>query len=156
MPPAGVESSGFSLQLALWRSWAGLRLLLVAFGLSWAALGVSLCLVGLPGASGSDFGAILEPFWESKSTMFEAFFRTSRGCSLACFSLSVSCAGALKFVLFALGAKRAPKQIHWKTQWMFMIFPSLLGRRGRREEGRRGSKREQKQHTQILKATQKT
>ena len=35
---------------------------LVVFGLSWAALGVSLCFFGVPGASGSDFGAILEPF----------------------------------------------------------------------------------------------
>ena len=91
-------------------------------------------------------------FWDPSMGRFLKQFSARRGtCFLTCFSLSFSCAGALKFVLFALGAKRAPKQIHWKSQWMFMIFPSLLGRRGRREEGRRGSKSEPKQHTKTPK-----
>ena len=38
----------------------------------------------------------------------EALLRTSRDLFLDLFSLSFSCAGALKFALFALGAKRAP------------------------------------------------
>ena len=114
---------------------------LVVFGLSWAALGVSLCLVGLPGASGSDFGAILEPFSLKIHHILKHLSVRRGGCFLACVSLSFSCAGALKVVLFALGAKSVPKQIHRENQWFFMIFQSSLGRRGRREEGKRGSKR---------------
>ena len=71
------------------------------------------------------------------------------GCFCTCLSCSFACAGALKFVLFALGAKRPPKQIHRKNHYVLMNFQCSRFCRGRREEGTRGSKR--KQHS-----TQKT
>ena len=71
------------------------------------------------------------------------------------FSCSFACAGALKFVLFALGAKRPPKQIHRKNHYVLMNFQCSRFCRGRREEGTRGSKREPKQHTKNTTKTTK-
>ena len=72
-----------------------------------------------------------------------------------CFSCSFACAGALKFVLFARGAKRPPKQIHCKSHHLFMNFQCSRACRGRREEGTRGSSREPKQHTKSIPKTTK-
>ena len=77
------------------------------------------------------------------------------GCFCTCVSCSFACAGALKFVLFALGAKRPPKQIHCKKHDVLMIFQCSRFCRGRREEGTRGSKREPKQHTKNTTKTTK-
>ena len=46
-PPAGVESSGFSLQLASWRSWAGLRLVWASFWGPFASVGWLLPVKGV-------------------------------------------------------------------------------------------------------------
>ena len=92
-------------------------------GRSWAVLGfvvlflVAVCcswlLLGAPAVSDRPPGVILEPFGEPESMIFETIFSAHRGgCFWTCFSCSLSCAGALKFVLFAIGATRAPKQIN--------------------------------------------
>ena len=93
-----------------------------------------------------DFGAILG----AKIDVFFGVCLTRRGgCFCTCLSCSFACAGALKFVLFALGAKRPPKQIHRKNHYVLMNFQCSRFCRGRREEGTRGSKREAKQHSKT-------
>ena len=78
---------------------------LLLFGASWGAS-------GLRQASGSVFRTILESFGSQKPRFLKHVSARRGGCFWTCFSCSLSCAGALKFVLFAIGATRAPKQIH--------------------------------------------
>ena len=101
------------------RSWDALGALLVVFGLSWSAFGVSWCLSGLP-------GAILERFWAHVGGILgrfgEDFSKRLGGCFFTCFSFGFSCTGALKVVFFALAATRAPKQSDRENTWFFMLF----------------------------------
>ena len=128
------------------RSWGFFGRGLLLLGASWGAS-------GLRQASGSDFVRILEPFGGAKS-MFFRFVSTRRGgCFCTCLSCSFACAGALKFVLFALGAKRASEQIHRKKHCVLMNFQCSRACRGRREEGMRNSKREPKLHTKNTTTT---
>ena len=115
------------------RSWGlfGRGLLLLAA--SWGAS-------GLRQASGSDFGRIVEPFWEPKPMFVGSFFRHVAGAS---FSFSFACASALKFAFLHLAQKGHPSKFLIKTNILneISMFAFLPGApRGRHERLKKRSK----------------
>ena len=123
------------------RSW-------LLFGRGLLLLGASWGSSGPRQASGIDVEAILEPLG-AKIDDLENFSARRGGCFLTCYSRRFSCAGALEFVRFALGAKRPPKQIHRKKHCFneFSMFAFLPGEpRGRHERLKKRSKTAFKKH----------